>query len=88
MRIIEDTAAALDHAHQSGALHRAVKPADILLPRGIRELVLLADFGIAKFLDESAGPTRTGGVFASLRDVAPEQFTDARTTRYRAAGCE
>ncbi|MEU4315437.1 serine/threonine-protein kinase [Nocardia sp. NPDC024068] len=77
VRVLEDVAAALDHAHRSGVLHRDVKPANILLTAGPRERALLADFGIAKSLDESTGLTRTGEVFASLRYAAPEQFTEA-----------
>ncbi|MGW0179977.1 protein kinase domain-containing protein [Nocardia sp. NPDC003345] len=77
VRVLEDAAAALDHAHRSGVLHRDVKPANILVTAGPRERALLADFGIAKSLDESTGLTRTGEVFASLRYAAPEQFTEA-----------
>ncbi|WP_280233887.1 serine/threonine-protein kinase [Nocardia cyriacigeorgica] len=74
VRVVDTTARALDHAHRAGVLHRDVKPANILLARGSQERVLLADFGIAKALDESVGLTRTGEVFASLRYAAPEQF--------------
>ncbi|WP_256671702.1 serine/threonine-protein kinase [Nocardia cyriacigeorgica] len=78
VRVVTMTARALDHAHRAGVLHRDVKPANILLARGAQERVLLADFGIAKALDESVGLTRTGEVLASLRYAAPEQFdTDA-----------
>ncbi len=82
VRIVGETADALDYAHELGVLHRDVKPANILLarPRGGKpERVLLADFGIAKALDETGGLTRTGMLLASLQYAPPEQL-DATTT--------
>nr|WP_276514863.1 serine/threonine-protein kinase [Nocardia transvalensis] len=91
VRIVTETARALDHAHAAGILHRDVKPANILLARGPQQRVLLADFGIAKVLDESVGLTRTGDVYASLQYAAPEQFDagtpiDHRTDVYALGG--
>jgi serine/threonine protein kinase len=94
VRIITETAKALDFAHAADVLHRDVKPANILLTRPIAgepERVLLADFGIAKALDDRAGLTATGMFAGSLQYAAPEQFNpsvtlDARADEY-ALGC-
>ncbi|WP_433205139.1 serine/threonine-protein kinase [Nocardia sp. CA-107356] len=73
VRIITEAAAALDHAHHAGVLHRDVKPANIMLtiPGDHARLV---DFGIAKSIDDLTGPTHTGEVLASFHYVAPERF--------------
>ena len=54
-------AEALDYAHQRGLLHRGVKPATILLttPDSGARRILLADFGIARHLDDISGLTAT-----------------------------
>ncbi len=51
-KVIEGVASALDYVHATGALHRDVKPSNILL--GADDFPYLADFGIASIADRSS----------------------------------
>jgi len=59
--IITAVASALDYAHQSKLIHRDVKPANILIgqPDSEEPRIMLADFGIAGWVDDPSGLTAT-----------------------------
>jgi eukaryotic-like serine/threonine-protein kinase len=71
--ITGEVAKALDYAHRRNLLHRDVKPANFLLAPD-DERIFLADFGIARALDEAVGLTQTGMVMASVAYAAPESL--------------
>jgi len=83
MRVIQEVAWALGHAHARGVVHRDVKPDNVLLERdGGRALVV--DFGIARSVDAD---TPSSGVRAGTPQyMSPEQISggvvDARSDLY------
>jgi len=60
----------LAHAHASGVVHRDLKPGNLL--RGADGVVKIADFGIARAVEETR-LTQIGTVLGTLRYLAPEQ---------------
>ncbi|MGH9362232.1 MAG: serine/threonine-protein kinase, partial [Thermoanaerobaculia bacterium] len=72
MRIVRETAEALDFAHRHGIVHRDIKPSNILLDSGGR--VKVADFGIAKVTGQSTELTVAGSVMGSPQYLSPEQI--------------
>ena len=61
---------ALAFAHESGLVHRDVKPQNVLLGNGD---VKVTDFGIARSVDVKSGLTETGTVLGTSDYIAPEQ---------------
>ena len=91
LSVISQAAAALDHAHENGLLHRDVKPANLMLEERDGELhVYLTDFGLTKSLGTDSRITHTGELVGSVHYVSPEHLEgrelDTRTDVY-SLGC-
>ncbi len=74
---------ALEYAHKQGIHHRDIKPSNLLLDK--QGTVWVADFGLAKAVDDQQNLTHTGDILGTLRYMSPEAFegrTDARSDVY------
>ena len=95
-QLLSGVASALQYAHESGVIHRDVKPANILLASRSSQIVPgeplpadfepnLTDFGLVRFLTSSL-QTSAGKIVGTPAYMSPEQargeYTDERTDIY------
>jgi len=90
-KIVRAIADALDYAHERLLLHRDIKPANILItdPDAENPRIYLADFGIARWADDTNKLTATDMAVGTVAYAAPEQLmggeVDGRADQYALA---
>jgi len=89
LEIIDGVLRALDYSHQSGIVHRDIKPGNVMVTRNGDVKVM--DFGIARAMsDAQATMTQTAQVIGTAQYLSPEQArgerVDSRSDLY-STGC-
>ncbi|MFH2005388.1 MAG: protein kinase [bacterium] len=85
LSILKQLCHGLTTAHDSGVIHRAIKPSNILLTRSPsgEEQIKIIDFGLSKVMGEDGQSyvTRNRQILGSPVYMAPEQLTGAPVDR-------
>lgn len=89
--LFDQICSGLAHAHDSGIIHRDVKPSNVIVTKtDDQPLAKLTDFGIAKLVEVNQNLTSTGAMVGSPLYMSPEQTRgdaiDARSDIY-SFGC-
>jgi eukaryotic-like serine/threonine-protein kinase len=77
-RIAAQLLLALSYAHRRGIIHRDIKPSNILLTQ--EGTVKVADFGIARIVEEEDATGAPGEIVGSARYMSPEQLRGEEAT--------
>ena len=72
-RVLRDVATALGYAHRRGIVHRDVRPENVFLEKSTGR-ALLADFGIARRIEDDAPITLLGAALGTPQYMSPEQI--------------
>jgi tRNA A-37 threonylcarbamoyl transferase component Bud32 len=70
-RLIEQSARAMQAAHERGIIHRDLKPGNVLLGEDGKPRI--TDFGLARRVEGGSGLTQTGAIMGTPSYMAPEQ---------------
>ena len=81
-RVIRDVALAVQAAHDHLILHRDLKPQNVILDRN-SGAPYVADFGLAKLLEEEISQTVTGEILGTPPYMPPEQARDSGSATTR-----
>ncbi len=74
--VLTTIGSALDHLHGLGIVHRDVQPRNILVSAGTVRSAYLADFGVARYVDEEAAFLDDYAVHGAIGYTAPERVAD------------
>jgi class 3 adenylate cyclase/tRNA A-37 threonylcarbamoyl transferase component Bud32 len=72
LSLLAQAASALREVHNRGVIHRDIKPGNLMVRAD--GSIVLADFGIAKRLDDDLSRTRQGELYGTPYYVSPEQI--------------